>query len=420
MTKQGHFVSGAATLCACLMLPTHTARGQAAGSGVEPRLATYTPAEAAKSPEARAEDEQFSPVSWRWGDWRGFFSFTAQLRYDDNILQLDQNAVSDFIGVASPAFNLEYIPAGREDTMLLHLDYTPQFVGYLEHDEFNTINHAAHVKAERTLGRSQFTLSHTLLLTTDPTVEQTTRGEIHEEISELSFAYQATDKTTLTLTPHQDWSSVEDGITVWEYGGTLAVGYRYSEKLDLLGSYDAAEVTSDPGVDGFKQSVLAGFSWEMSALCQLDFMAGVQYYTFSGDDASGDSITPQISLIWGYQFAPKTALRINLSYDNNVSQYTAYQMNETIQGQAVVTHELTPKIGLELRGGGGVMRQETTAEDRTSGGDLPYWNIGAGLVYHYSPRTSLRLDVSHQDRGSNELYSPFKRNVVQIEITHRF
>jgi len=383
-------------------------------------MANPTPSELANSVDDSPAGEPFSPITWRWHDWRGFFTFTGQVRYDDNILQADQNTVSDFIGAASPAFNIEYIPAGKEDTALLHLDYSPQFVGYLEHGEFNAINHAAHVKAERLLGRSQFTLCHWLLVTTDPAVEQTTRGRTHDENTELSFGYQATEKTTLTLTPHQDWSRVEHGITVWEYGATLGVRYQFSEKLDLLGSYDAAEETANPGVDGFKQSVLAGLSWEMSGRCQLDLLAGAQHYSFQGTEAAGSSTTPEVSLIWKYQFAPKTTLRLNLTYDSNISKYTAYQFNETLQGQIVLSHALTQKIGLELRGGGGLMRQQTTLKGNANGGDLDFWNTGVGVVYHYSLMTDFRLDASHQERGSNELYSPFERNVIQLGVTHRF
>ena len=364
--------------------------------------------------------EALSPVSWKYGDWRGFFTATAQLRYDDNILQKHENGLADFSGVAAPAFNVEYVPANAETDALLHLDYAPEFVGYLEHREFNAINHLAHLKAERAFGRSQFRLSHALRITTEPAMEQTGRGRTHNEATEFSWAYQATEKTALTLTPYQDWMHINTGLTVWEYGATLELGHRLTEKTTLLASYAAAEVTSNPGSPGFKQSVLAGFSWEMSGLCRLDATAGFQTMSISGGNASGGSVTPDLSVNWSYQFAPKTGLRLRVRYDNNYSRYIAYQVNETLAGELVVSHALTPKIGLELRGGAQSVKQKAAISTASSGGEVFYWNLGGGVVYHFNLKTDFRLDFNHQERGSSQLYDPFTRNLVQLEIQRRF
>jgi hypothetical protein len=363
---------------------------------------------------------QFSPVSWKLGNWRGFLSFTGQLRYDDNLRQAHTNVISDFIGMASPAINIEYVPATAEKDALLHLDYAPEFLGYLEHEEFNSINHQAHVKAQRMFGRSTFRFSHTLRMTTEQALEQTSWGETHNEVTELSWAYQATEKTSLTLAPHQDWMKVANDLTVWEYGASLQLGHQWTEKTMLLASYDAAEVTSKPGNDGFKQTVLAGFSWQMSGLCLLDVQGGFQTLSISGQNDSGGGVTPDVSVNWKYQFAPKTGLRLRVSYDNNYSRYIADQVNETLAGELALAQALTEKIGLELRGGASSVSQKTAGNAAGSDGDLVYWNLGCGLAYHFDPKTEIRVDFNHQERGSNRTYSPFDRNLVQLEIRHRF
>ena len=376
-------------------------------------------------PQPQAASDQpaagrFSPTSWQSHDWRGFLSLTGQMRYDDNILQTDHDSIAGYVGVLIPAYTVEYVPSGREEAALAHLDYAPQLVGYLNHAQYNSVNQSANLKMERTYGHSQFRAAHHFELTTEPDMEQTGWGRTQTQATDLYAGYDISDKTTIDLAPRQDWSSVQNGLTVWETGAALAVTRHQSEKLDWKASYYAAEVTSNPGSDAFKQSVLGGFTWEVSGRSQLDFNAGFQTMSYQGSDVSSGNVTPDLMLDWVCQITGKTALRLAAGYQTYFSRYEAYQVNKSLSGQAIVTHRLTDKIGLELRGGTTFIQQDTVLKHASNGGDLQYWNVGTGVVYHLNRKTDIRLDYDHQERGGNNLYQAYQRNVSQVSVSYRF
>ena len=365
--------------------------------------------------------EPLSPVSWRYGIWRGYVAFTAELRYDDNITATDRNIIADFIGVAIPSINLEYVPSGmNQGAAIAHLDYSPQFKAYLNHESYNAVDQTANLKLERTYGRFRLGLNHHYGLTTDPQMEQTGWGELQTQNTDLSAGYELTEKTTLSLSPSQEWSSVDNGITLWEYGATLQATHHKSEKMDLLASYYAGEIQSTPGVNAFKQSALAGISWDANSRNRVDLRVGFQTMTYRGGQASGGNETPDLLLDWNYQLTAKTTAHLSVSYQTYFSQYVAYQVNKTISSQATLSHRLTEKISLELRGGYTFGEQNSVLNNQSSGGEFDCWNAGAGATYHLSRATDLRLDFNHQERSSNYLYQPYQRNVVQLSVQHRF
>jgi predicted porin len=362
----------------------------------------------------------FSPVSWHYHDWRGFSSLTGQLRYDDNILQTDQNILSDIIGEVIPMVTLEYAPTGQDGTGLLHIDYRPQFVTYFIHSQYDTVDQAADVQLDATRGHWQLKAGYHYALSTDPQIEQTGWARTEIQNADLYAGYELSENTTIDLAPRQEWSSVENGITVWEYGAALEVTRHLSAKLDLKASYYAGNVQVDPGVDAFKQCVLGGFSWEATGRSQLDLDAGFQTMAYQGAGASGGQTAPNFVLNWNYQVTGKTTLQLNASYQTYFSQYVANQVNNTLSFQAKVSHRLTEKIGLELRGGTAYMQQESVVNNTSAGGNLTYWTIGFGAVYHLGRRTDLHLDYDYQNRDGNRFYPPFQRNLIQLSVEYRF
>ena len=379
-------------------------------------------AEKMVDPENSIASRLPSPLAWKAGDWHGFLMVNAQLRYDDNIQPYSLKKMSDFIGTLSPAYNLEYSPPDARADLLTHLDYAPQFVNYLDHSEFNAINHLAHLKSGWEFGNSDIQFQHTFQITKEPTSEATSLTQIHDEATQLSFTYQTSLKTFVSLTPHQDWTHEESSttLTVWDYGVNFELGYRLTEKLNVLVSYAPAQATANPGLDSFQQSVMGGISWNPSELCQLQVMSGFQTMTASGDGATAGNETPSFSLSWNYQFAPKTSLQIGGSYENSYSRYIAYQVNETLAGQLSISHALTEKIGLEFSAGMASLTQKAILYTATSGGQLFYWNTSSGVVYHYSFKTDFKLSYNFQERGASRLYLPYERNLVQLEINYRF
>jgi hypothetical protein len=369
-----------------------------------------------------AADAPVSSSGWRsvfsskYGDFRWYTTLTAQVRYDDNILQTDRDRISDFIGMISPGLNFEYAPVQSESQTLLHLDYAPQFVGYLAHSEFDAIDHQAHLQLSQQFGRLQVGLNHSLLITTEPEIEETARGTLQDEDTQLPVNYQLSDKSALTFTPFQDWTTVDGGVTVWEYGGSLEDNYQFTSKLNLLATYSASEITASPGIDGFKQSLLGGAAWQMTDLSQLNFQCGFENILYDGNSKT----SPDVSLNWTYQMGPKTVLQLNVSYESDFSKYVAFQLNQTLESQAILAYSLTPKIGLQLRGSTELLHQDSVATDVESGGDLGYWAAGCGVVYHYNLSTDIELDFDHQHRGSNQFYDSFNRNVVQLQVQYHF
>ncbi len=396
--------------------------GAQATSSIEPKPTGDNPVTETGSVPATAfnHGDQFSPLSWKYGDWRGFFTFTGQLRYNDNITALSRNTLSDLIGVAAPALNLEYVPAKVSENTMVHLDYMPQFVGYWQHRELDTVNQLANLNVDYITGRSEFRFSDALAITTDPAVEQTQWGQTTENTTEFSWAYQATEKTSITIKPHQDWSQVEHGLEIWQYGVGLELGCQLTDKFDLLGSYDVSTVNSSAGSEGLIHTWLGGFSWEISGRSRLDLRCGIQTISLAGNNASGTDTAPDLSLAWNYQIGPKTTLELNLAYDSQFSKYTANQINKTLLGRLTAKYAWTEKVGLELREGVQSVEQTSIQSAGSNGGTFNYWTTGCGVVYQFNQRTELRLDYDYQARTASQLYSAYDRNIIQLQLQHRF
>ena len=133
--------------CASFLASLSCAPGQEAATStnaIQPRTSNSTAAPGG-SPSGG-----LLPASWMWGNLRGYVTFTAQLRYDDNILQTDQHAISDLIAVGIPSLNMEYIQPVSEGSILAHVDYAPQFVAYLSHAQYDAIDQLADAKLEET------------------------------------------------------------------------------------------------------------------------------------------------------------------------------------------------------------------------------------------------------------------------------
>jgi len=102
------------------------------------------------------------------------------------------------------------------------------------------------------------------------------------------------------------------------------------------------------------------------------------------------------------------------------SAHVDNQLNETTAARAVVMYHPTAKIRLDLRGGGGVVRQQTTSASKADGNDFDYWSAGVQGVYHMNRTTDLRLAFDHSERTSNRYYGDFTRNTVAVGLEYRF
>jgi hypothetical protein len=383
----------------------------------------------------------FSPASWRYKDWRGFVMFSALVRYDDNILQVDRNVLSDFVGVAIPSVNMDYMPSSMDGTVVAHLDYTPQFVAYFEHPQYDAIDQAANAKLEGTSGRSQYKAGALFNSTTEPNLEQTGLTRMETEEVDLYGGYEVTAKTTLSLAPRAEWASVENGVAVWECGAAAEATYLWSEKLNLTASYYGAQAYATPGVASFKQAVLGGFLWQASGRSSLQLKAGFQTMTYdssasgpgslqlqpgfqtttSGSSpSSGRCATPDFLLDWVWLATGKTTARVKMDYQTDYSKFVAYQVNESFSSQVVLSHAASEKIGLELRGRWVLMNQVAELQNQINGGEFQYWCAGCGIIYHLNHRTDIRLDYDRQQRGSSLIYTPYQRDIAQLAIQYRF
>ncbi len=377
-------------------------------------------AQEAATPASGSASDGFLPASWSWGNWRGFVTLTGQLRYDDNILQTGQHPISDLITVGIPSLNMDYMPPLAEGSMVAHVDYAPQFVGYLSHPHYDAMDQLANAKIEGTYGLSQFKAWEHYSLTTQPEIELIGLTEMEDQATDLSGGYDLTPKTTLSLAPHQEWSRVENAVTVWEEGASVELTHHQSEKLDLKGSYFGARVEAFPGIGAFRQSGLVGVSWEATGRSRLNLNVGFQTMGYDGNRASSGSVTPDFKLDWNWQASEKTSVRLAAGYETDFSKYVAYQVNKTISGELILSHALTRRIGLEVRGRWVLLDQTSVLESTANGGELEYWGAGCGAVYHLNRRTDISLNYDRQERGRNEIYTRYVRDLVQISIQFRF
>lgn len=372
-----------------------------------------TPAASVPAPAAPAS------ASWTYHDWWLFVTASVELRADDNLLQSDDTREGDLIGVLQPSLAVDYSPAIDESQAVLHLDYSPAFLGYLDHSEFNAIDQAGHLRFQRHFNRSAVSLEHTAALDSSPSIEQAQRGLRHTETTDASYGYDLSGRTSLTLAPRQQWSNVEGGITSWEYGLGLDTRHQRTGRIALLAGYRINRFTADPDTAGFSHSLSGGVAWEVTELNRLTLQGGAQAILLDTDDAE-DGVSPGASLAWNYQFLPKTSLTLALDHSRRVSEYVAGQLNEATTGRLRLYSRLLERLDVECRLGAGWVAQQSTSTTGLDGGDYTYWSAAIGANYHIGRQTDLRADYEHSERTANQLYDQFARNLVRLAWLYRF
>ena len=360
-----------------------------------------------------------APSSWTFHDWHLFATVAIELRADDNLYQSDPRQEGDFIGVFSPGLGADYSPAGIDEPPTLHLDYAPSLLGYLDHSEFNALDHAAHLRFGTTFSRSFLSLEHAAALDSNPAIEQAAPGQRHTEVTSLTYRHELSGRTGLALHPNQQFTDLGNGVRTWSYGASLEASHQRTEKTSFQLAYGFGAFTTEPASDGYDQSLSGSVQWTISDRHQLSASGGIQQIVVS-DSSIDRPVAPSASIAWIYGFLPKTSLSLALDHTLRISEYVAHQMNETTAARATVDWAVSERVKAQARLAGGLVAQQSTLDPAADGGDFNYWTTGLGLAYRIGRSMELRADYDYSARTENRLYDAFGRNYARLTWQYRF
>ncbi|MDQ8190585.1 hypothetical protein [Roseibacillus persicicus] len=219
------------------------------------------------------------------------FGLTANVGYDSNLLQDEDDEESDFVANFAPTVTYNSAPPGGAETMF-ELSYSPIARLYLENSGYNALDHVGGASLKYNGPVANFSSSFLLSQITRPDTYLEGLSQSLKMAFEASGSYQVSERTSLRMSlsrgySEQDTASLSEIDTslftvsgLWQFSPLLKVGpsYRYS-KSD----------SSNIGVSEASAAVIQ-VDYDASGLLNLSAFAGVEFVDFEGKGESGPTL----------------------------------------------------------------------------------------------------------------------------------
>src|SRR5436190_14641103 len=168
-----------------------------------------------------------------WGNIDFHPSVSSALLYDDNLEVNSSNKLDDIIYILTPGLHFLTAESTRQSGLSMTLDYSPSFVFFVDHDEFNSTDHdakfsAGFATAKLTLGvRQEF--------------QDIDNGvaEVGNRVSQRYYRtgadarYEMTEKTSFKIGGTYHINDYDELIGSTEWTEDNSANYQITSKVDL-------------------------------------------------------------------------------------------------------------------------------------------------------------------------------------------
>jgi hypothetical protein len=358
--------------------------------------------------------------SWSAGDFSAQITAAAQVSYDDNILQDNQQRIESVRSDLYPSLRFRWDPSTAPSGTGVEVFYTPQLEWFAQYSQFNTINHYAGANLAGVFGRTTGELHYQSAFYNEPDILQTSRNQTHTETVTLDVTHELGGKTRLSSEFEVGYGDIFSETRYEESGGRLLLEYQVRERLALGVGYGLRYVDTQPGLRLLFNEPQADLLWAYTDRLHVSLRVGAQIGTVDGSASAGTQTGPLVASSLFYTASDKTILRLEFSHQQWPSYYAASQLNDITRVSAGMHHRFSERVFADLDADLGYNSQNSPVTSTASAGNYSFWAVECVIGYALTPHMDCSFTYHHLERTSNLDTPSFDRNIVGARITYRF
>jgi hypothetical protein len=230
--------------------------------------------------------------------------------YDDNIGLAPTNATSDYYFRIDPAIVVAVGDTQSREANFVRLEYDPDIVLFLDHSNFDTVQHVVHFDARANLSRLTIGVSETAQFLTSADVNQAINGgsfinavnldvrgrpSVNVFNTLISAGYELAGKTSLSANLQSSVRDYSQFVSSHVISGSLFLNYAYSPKITIgIGGTGGREFVDQPTPDQTFEQASVRASYGLTGKLVADGSVGIEFRQF--ESGRSDYISPVFNI----------------------------------------------------------------------------------------------------------------------------
>jgi hypothetical protein len=398
--------------------------GLAAGAFAEMEL----PSDVARSPnvDARLLTEKLPSGVFNAGPFEFYPRVSGTVYYDDNINSTRSNRLKDVTWTIAPGFAATARSAGPDREKLLTLEYTPAFRFFADHDELNSIDHAARIAGRLKGDKLTIGFDQHFLVASQPVQDVGGRADQFIAATHLTSEWRLGYKTSLEVDAALTLSDYDQLNSSRDWSNSDWLNYQLSPKLSLglglvLGYLDVLPATNQPSGrnpdQNYEQLRVRAVSFVTEKL-NMSASVGAELRQYRG--GVDDTLTPVWDVAGTYRPWRDTTITLSVFQ----SYYNSAQLDDqnylATGAGASIAQRLSDRFVATIGGNYRRSDYEATVAGVASGRLDDLFRGRVGLDAYITPRWSAGIYYAYERNNSNDSIFSYRKNQFGLQSSWSF
>jgi Putative beta-barrel porin 2 len=338
--------------------------------------------------------------------------------YDDNILISHVDREGDFLSIIAPGFSIGIGDYLEKKLTFFRLDYTPIFVLFADHTEFNSIDQYLRIEGQYANERIAINpyFEYDKLSSTD----RDAGGRVDRELftAGINSTYVISDKTSINVNGVGWVRQYQHGTDSKEVFNNDWFNYNITPKFDIDVGLGLGLLEPEDSGDQTYEQALVRVRFFSTAKLTLNANAGVEFRQFASGTA--DRATPVFGL--GAIYKPSETTTIRLSGARQVySSISATGLNYTsTRIDLDIEQQIWHQFLVRLAAGYEHDQYDAAAADVNASRVDNYISVRPEIIYRFRDWMQFTLFYQYQKNDSNLAVNSFVDNQVGLQSTLKF
>jgi hypothetical protein len=371
------------------------------------------------TPEEKVETK--AHLEWmRLGPFALIPRITGMVMYDDNITIQSTSKLADVIWVISPGLTAIAGDTRGGTGRILTIDYSPSFLIFTEHHEFNAIDHAARLNGIWPFSRLTLGAGQTLDSNSGGVVDVGNRIRRKTYVTTLTSRYEIDEKASFEINLRQNIQEVpEQYNSSQEWSNDDWFNYQLSSKVTTglgvtLGYLDAEHFAAQT-----YEQLLVRATYKVTFKVDLTASGGGELRQYGA--GGGSTFGPIFSL--GGSYFPWEGLSFNVE-GHRRNQNSAYLVGQNYISTGFslsARQRIGYRFFASLSGSYENNAYESAQQNVTATRNDQYYLVRAGLDANLTERWTAGLFYYHRtNRSEGAGALPFSNNQFGLQTSYSF
>ncbi|MFN2475234.1 MAG: hypothetical protein ABR526_02695 [Chthoniobacterales bacterium] len=366
----------------------------------------------------------------------------GRLAYSDNINGNPLDPVGDFFISLEPGISIGLGDVPERKSSYIRLDYSPNALLYLDHSEFDSLQHFIHLEAVAMLGKLTLSLFQDVSLldasngntnnpnnfgdpNSDPNRFRGNRDVVGRNRFEvyatnLSAKYDLTDRAALNAGFQYTLTDYQNLFTTEVYSGDLFFDYKLSPQLTVgAGGAGGVVYFDDPNVEERFQEARVRFTYDIPKRFNAKVNGGVEFRQFGPNGRSGYT-APIVEVNLNWEPIDGTKLTFNARHRSLVSNSLEGQSFRVTGFNTGIRQRLTDRLEFGVTGGYEEADYFSTLRNVEAMRQDEFYFIDTSLDLKITEKWTAGLYYTHRENTTNLQPFAFVENQGGIRTSITF